>query len=168
MVADEVLINLIRLNGRSIDCERAQREAFLLSRCGAAFELTFVYRNGGPYSSEFVTAWDNMRTDNRITYEKEETRHGTPYLVYSRKATDQGVGTMVGLSVEAARYRLTRMSAVSDLVLELAAAYVYLTDDYGERAMDELRVRKPLTTTGDRTQQALELVEELGLSLATA
>ncbi|MDE0227794.1 MAG: hypothetical protein OXJ62_02935 [Spirochaetaceae bacterium] len=54
------------------------------------------------------------------------------------------------------------------MVLELAAAYVYLTEDYGERAIDELKVRKPLTTTDDHTRRALDLVGELGLSPATA
>lgn len=168
MMDSDDLVNLIRLNGHSIDCERLQREAFLLKRCGAHLELTFVYRNGGPYSLEFVTAWQNARSDVRITKKKEATRHGTQYLVYSRNKNDRDAATMAGLSVEDARSRLKKMAEVSDLVLELAAAYVYLTDDYGERAIDELKVRKPLTTTDDRTQRALELVGELGLSPATA
>ena len=170
MVADDALVNLIRLNGHSIDCERLQREAFLLTRCGADFELTFAYRNGGPYSPEFMTAWRNARSDTRIAVKEEKTRHGTRYRVYSRSEADKDAGTMVGLSVDDTRSRLRKMAEVSDLVLELAAAFVYLRDEeqYGERAMDELKVRKPLTTMGGvRTQRALDLLNELGLNPTT-
>lgn len=170
MVPDEALVNLIRLNGQGIDCERLQWEAFLLSRCGAHFELTFVYRHGGPYSTEFAAAWENARADARITVKEEKTPHGTPYLVYSRSETDGDTAAMAGLSVEDARSRLKKMAEVSDLVLELAAAYVFLKEEehYGDRAIEELKIRKPLTTRHDvRTQQAFNLLQELGLDPVT-
>ena len=165
---DEALINLIRLNGQKIDCERLQREAFLLSRCGADFQLTFVYSNGGPYSPEFATAWENARVGAHIAVKEEKTRHGTPYLVASRKDDDTETGAVPGLSAEEARSRLRKMAEVSDLVLELAAAYVFLKDEehFGDNAIDELKVRKPLTARHDlRTQQAFNLLQELGLEI---
>ena len=54
---ESVRIKRAYVSGDSqIDCERLQREAFLLSRCGADLRLRFVYRYGGPYSSEFEAA----------------------------------------------------------------------------------------------------------------
>ena len=170
MMADELLINLIRLNGEKIDCERLQREAFLLSRCGADLKLKFVYRHGGPYSNEFAVAWENARGEGRIACNEEKTRHGTPYLVYSRKETDEDTGEVIGLTVEEARSKLKKMAEASDLVLELAAAYAFLKEEehYGNRAINELRIRKPLTTRDhERTQKALDLLRNLGLETDT-
>ncbi len=62
------------------------------------------------------------------------------------------------------------MAEVSDLVLELAAAYVFLKEEehYGDRAIEELKIRKPLTTRHDvRTQPAFNLLQELGLDPVT-
>ena len=166
MMEDELVINLIRLNGEKIDCERLQREAFLLSRCGADLKLTFVYRHGGPYSAEFVAAWENGRAEARIAWKEEKTRHGTPYLVYSWDGVDEDTGEVVGLTVEEVRSQLRKMAEVSDLVLDLAAAYIFLKEEgnYGDHAFDELRVRKPLTTRDhERTEKALNLLRNLGL-----
>ena len=77
---------------------------------------------------------------------------------------------MVGLSVEEARSRLKQMAEVSDLVLDLAATYVYLKEleHYRDHAINELRIRKPLTARDhERTEKAFNLLRNLGLETGT-
>ena len=169
MSPDDIAVNLVRLNGERIDCERLQWEAYLLSRCGAHFELTFIYHHGGPYSLELAAGWENARDDGRIAVKKDRTRHLTPYWYASRIEGDKEQGTMDGLSADKTHAWLIEMANVSDLVLELAAAYVFLKEEehYENRTIDELKIRKPLTTKDDsRVQQALRLLRTLGLEPA--
>ena len=67
-----------------------------------------------------------------------------------------------------ARARLEKMAGVSDIVLELAAATVYLKEEgYGERAIKELRIRKPLKATNELIEKATDLLDDLGLQVAS-
>lgn len=171
MSPDDIAVNLVRLNGnrlngKRMDCERLQWEAYLLSRCGAHFELTFIYHHGGPYSLELAAGWENARDDGRIKVEEGKTRYRTPYWFAHRIEGDMERGTMDGLSPDKTHEWLTEMGNVTDLVLELAAAYVFLKEEehYGDHTIDELKIRKPLTTREDsRIQQALRLLQALGL-----
>lgn len=166
MNPDDIAVNLIRLNGERIDCERLQWEAYLLSRCGADLELTFIYHHGGPYSLELAAGWENARADARISVEEEKTRHGTPYWVSSRCEEDEEPGFVDGLSPDDASWRLEKMAGDSDLVLELAAAFVFLREEghYGAQTIEELKIRKPLTTRAHcYVTKARDLLTDLGL-----
>ena len=166
MNPDDIAVNLIRLNGERIDCERLQWETNLLSRCGAVFELTFIYHHGGPYSFELAAGWENARADARISVKEEKTRHGTPYWVSFRNEDDEEAGSVDGLSCADARCILKKMAGDSDLVLELAAAFVFLKDEghYGSQTIEELKTRKPLTTQAeDYVTRAHDLLTDLGL-----
>ena len=64
-----------------------------------------------------------------------------------------------------ARERVERMKGVSDIVLELAATVVFLRENrYGEKAVEEVKSRKPLKATKERVEKALGLLEELKLN----
>ena len=171
MNADEIVVNLIRLNGRQIDCERLQWEAYLLHRCGADFDVKFIYHHGGPYSHDLASGWESARCDKRIAVEEVKTRHGTPYWVSRRSDHDKDGGFIDGLAHDLARRRLEKMAAASDLVLELASAFVFLQKEgeYDANAIEELKIRKPLTTRNEQlVDQALRLLSDLGLETSKA
>ena len=150
------VIGLIRLISHDIDFERLQRVTFLLSRCfllarrDADIGWTFVYRRGGPHSYELETDWDNIQTEPK------------------KASGDDGWFTKTfGMSVTDARSRLKMMEDVSDIVLEIAAALVYLKH---ERAYDnnqviaELKVRKPLVSAREfYMNKARKLLQQLEL-----
>lgn len=167
MSPDDIVVNLIRLNGRQIDCERLQWEAYLLHRCGANFNVKFIYYHGGPYSHDLASGWENARYGERIAVEESKTRHGTPYWVSRRRDNDKEPGYVDGLGSHEVRLRLEKMAEASDLVLELASAFVFLKEEYDARAIDELKIRKPRTTRNrDLLNRAFRLLSELELKMA--
>lgn len=171
MNPDDIVVNIIRLNGRQIDCERLQWEAYLLHRCGAKFNVTFMYHHGGPYSQDLASGWENARYDKRIAVKESKTRHGTPYWVSRRSDDDEHPGSVDGIARDLARRRLELMSEASDLVLELASAFVFLQEEgkYKDSAIEELKIRKPLTTRNkDLVDRAFRLLSDLELKTVTA
>ena len=170
MNPDDIVVNLIRLNGRQIDCERLQWEAYLLHRCGADFNVKFIYYHGGPYSHDLASGWENVRYDKRIAVEESMTRHGTPYWISRRRDHDKEPGYIDGLAPHVVRLRLEKMAEASDLVLELASAFVFLKEEgnYDAQAIDELKIRKPRTMRNqDLLNRAFRLLSELELKTAT-
>ena len=166
MKPEDIVVNLIRLNGRHIDCDRLQWEAYLLYRCGAKLKVQFIYRHGGPYSHELALGWENARYDGRVAVEKMKTRHGTPYWVYRSSGDDRDQGSVDGLGRDLARRRLKRMGEASDLVLELASAFVFLQKEgkYKAGATEELEMRKPRTTRNkELVNRAHRLLSDLKL-----
>ena len=166
MKPEDIVVNLVRLNGRHIDCDRLQWEAYLLSRCGAKLKVRFIYRHGGPYSHELALGWENARYDGRIVVKEMKTRHGTPYWVYRSNDEDREPGSVEGLGRDLARRRLKRMGEASDLVLELASAFVFLQREgkYKDRATKELEARKPRTTRNrELVKRAHRLLSDLKL-----
>ena len=171
MNADEIVVNLIRLNGRQIDCERLQWEAYLLHRCGAEFDVKFIYHHGGPYSHDLASGWESARYDRRIAVKESKTRHGTPYWVSCRSDDDKDRGSINGLADDEARRWLEKMATASDLALELASALVFLQKEgeYDAHAAEELKIRKPLTTRNEKlVDEARRLLSDLGLETAEA
>lgn len=152
MKADEFLINLLRLNGEAIGHVRLQREAYLLSRCGGQLdEVAFIYLDGGPFSTELADVAEMVRAERRFEVDGEQTRRAA--------AVD-------GLSPDDARKKLGEMGRVTDLVLELAAAIVFIREEehYGNTAaIKELMIRKPLSTGKGRLEGAIDLLRALGL-----
>ena len=168
MKPDDIAVNLVKMNGDNISLSRLQREAFLLDRCGASFKLTFIYHHGGPYSFDLAEGWENAWAEERIKVEEEKTPHDTPYWVasWNDDDDDDDEPSAVGsLSADNVRSYLEKIAGFSDLVLELAAAFVYLKDisNRGD-AVEELKIRKPLTTRdNDYLRQAVDLLSHLGL-----
>ena len=163
VTAEDIVVNLIKLNGRELkDQTRLQREAYLLDRCGAKFGLSFVYHHYGPYSSELVEGWTDAYAEGRIDITEESGRYGVLYSIFRRK--ELGAPDLGELAATDARERLQEMDKASDIVLELAAAIVYLREvGYAEQTIKELKMRKPLKATKGRIEKAKALLCALGL-----
>ena len=165
VTAEDIVVNLIKLNGPELkDQTRLQREAYLLDRCGAEFGLSFVYHHYGPYSSELVEGWTDAYAEGRIEITEESGRYGVLYSIFRRK--ELGDPDNLGeLAATDARERLQKMAKASDIVLELAAAIIYLKEvGYAEQTIKELKMRKPLKTTERRIEKAKTLLCALGLA----
>ena len=165
MNGKDVVVNLVKLNGRELNGQtRLQREAYLLDRCGARFELSFAYYYSGPYSFELVDGWEDAEAEGQIEIEEKLGRYDISYLSFKQKEYVDDPDSLGELSAADARERLQKMAEASDTILELAAAIVYLTrEGYAERPIEELKMRKPLKATDGRIDKARVLLRDLGL-----
>ena len=167
MNADDVVTKLLSLNdGEIVDQARLHKEAYLLQKCGAEFDIPFVYHHYGPYSPALADGWIEAKAGNRIEIEKKLGSHGVAHLIF--RLVDRGVDlvrTVGALNADHARRLVEKMSEVSDTTLELAAAIVYLRDEegYGNSVLNEVKVRKPHKATDSRLVGANELLQQLGL-----
>lgn len=166
---EDIVVNLIALHdgGELVGRARLQREAYLLHRSGANFDLPdpFVYHHYGPYSSALAGGLLDARASDRIEIEEALGRYAIRYAIFRLKGDRRGYGDLGDLSAGQARSLVREMQGVSDLVLELAAAIVFLGNEggYGADAEKETRVRKPLKATEERIGKALDLLGKLGL-----
>lgn len=166
MSVDDIVVNLIALHGgRLVGRTRLQRQAYLLHRRGAGFDLPFVYHHYGPYSFDLVDGLTGACADGRIDVEEKFGRHGVPYAIFTLggdTAPPEGIGQLAAAD---ARELLETMKNVSDVVLELAAAIVFLREEggYADQAEEETRVRKPLKATDACMTKARALLDTLGL-----
>ena len=169
MNAEEIAVNLIKLSrGKLVGRTRLQKEAYLLDRCGAAFGLPFTYHYYGPYSFELAYGWEDALAEGRIEIEEKLGGYGVSYSIFKLKEPCSDPDNLGSLPAADARARLEKMAGVSDIVLELAAATVYLKEEgYGERAIKELRIRKPLKATDKLIKKATDLLSDLELSVAS-
>ena len=172
MNAEDIAAGLIalhedkELNGR----KRLQKEAYLLHRCGANFDLTFTYHHYGPYSFELAEGTLYAQAEDRIEIEEEVGRYGVRYAIFRAKK-DTWVPDYIGqLPSDKANRLLSKMGKVSDVVLEIAATIAFLRDErgYGDGAVDETRIRKPRKASNERVQEAQALLSELGLEPQSA
>ena len=173
MKAEEIVVNLIasHKDGRLVGRTRLQKLAYLLHRCGADFDLPFVYHHYGPYSFDLADGLTDARAEGRIEIEEQIGRHGIRYAIFKSKG-DAGPQQRLGeLSAKKARSLIRKMENVlDDIVLELAATIVFLRDEggYGEQAVKETEARKPLKATPERIREACDLLRALDLEAKTA
>ena len=166
MNADETVVNLIKLHGGElVGRTRLQKETYLLHRCGANLSLAFTYHHYGPYSFELADGLIDADVEDRIEIEERIGSYGIRYAIFRSKESDD-VGSSFGdLSSDEVRSSIEKMQGVSDIVLELAATVVYLREEggYGQESKEETKERKPLKATEERMDQALSLLNSLGL-----
>ena len=166
MNAGDVVCTLVALSdGKVVGRTRLQKEAYLLDRCGADFQIPFTYHHYGPCSFELANGWTDATAEKRIRIQQKTGRHGVPYSIFHLK--DKSVElpvTLGGLSIKDAKKKLRKMKRVSDIVLELAATIAFLEQKgYGERAVEEVIARKPLKAKSERIENALDLLQQLEL-----
>ena len=171
MKAEDIAVNLIKLNGgQVVGRTRIQKAAYLLDRCGAKTKLRFTYHYYGPYSFELADGWKDARAEGRIEIQEKAGRFGIPYSIFKVKDADDSTTKLTNLgdlSPDVARAQLNKMARVSNIVLELASTMAYLQEEgYGEKAIEELKIRKPLKATDGLISKANKLLQDLGLSLA--
>ena len=164
---ENIVVNLIALHGGElVGRTRLQKEAYLLHRCGANFDLPFpfIYHHYGPYSLALADGLIDAHAGERIDVEERLGSYGIRYAIFRSK--DHDAPDRLG-DLPAARVRslLREMQDVSDIVLELAAAIVFLREEggYVDDAVKETKARKPLKATPPRVEQALLLLRKLGL-----
>ena len=169
MNAEDIAVNLIKLSGgQLVGRTRLQKEAYLLDRCGAALGLSFTYHYYGPYSFELADGWEDARAEGRIEIEEALGGYAVPYSIFKLKEPGSDPDNLGDLPAADASARLEKMKKVSDIVLELAAATVYLKEEgYGEQTTKELRIRKPLKATNELIEKATDLLHDLGLPVAS-
>ena len=175
MNEEDIVVGLVALNGGElVGRTRLQKQAYLLDRCGADFDLEFTYYHYGPYSFDLAAGSHDARAEGRIAVDERPGRHGVPYAIF-RSGSEAGAPACLGkLPAEKARAVLDATKGVSDVVLELAATIVFLRDEwdyYGKGTVDaveETRKRKSLKATDERMEKALDLLSNLGLWERTA
>ena len=169
--AEGIVVDLIALHGgKLVGRTRLQKRAYLLHRCGAEFDVKFVYHYYGPYSFDLADGWVDARINDKIEMEEKEGRYGVPYSIFKIKKKVKGSGYCGALSFAEARPFLKKIERVSDIVLEIAATIVFLRDDggYPNTAVAETKARKPVKTGGGSLEAALSLIRELGLDRRNA
>ena len=168
MNADDIVTKLVSLNdGEIVDQSRLHKEAYLLQKCGARFDIPFIYHHYGPYSPALAEGWIEAKAGNRIEVERKFGSHGVGYLIFRLVDDDVDATKYVGaLTTDHARDLVEKMSGVSATILELAAAIVYLRDEegYGNDVLNEVKVRKPHKATHNRLVGANDLLHRLGLN----
>ncbi len=175
MNSADIVVNLIKLNGGElVGRTRLQKCAYLLHRCGANFDLAFVYHHYGPYSFDLAAGCTDALSEDYIKSEEKVGRHGVPYAIFiskeERSKEDADPPQPLGaLSAAKADSLIQKMQKVTDIVLELAATIVFLRDEwdyYGKGKVDpveETKARKPLKATPERIEKARALIRALGL-----
>lgn len=168
MPEEDIAVDMIALHGgKLVGRTRLQKRAYLLHRCGANFDLPFVYHHYGPYSFDLAEGCIDAQMGKRIKIKEKRGRYGIRYAIFRLKDKEatRRRDRIGALPAEKARSLLKRMERVSDIVLELAATVVFLRDDgrYPDNAVAETKARKPLKATDERLGEALSLIRDLGL-----
>ena len=167
MNAEDIVVNLIALHDRQrlVGRTRLQKRAYLLHRCGANFELPFVYHHYGPYSFDLADGCLDARANKRIKVAERPGRYGIRYAIFTLHGGANPSGGLGALSADEARRFLKRMEKVEDIVLELAATIVYFVENgYDMKAaVEETKARKPIKASADRLREAFSLIRDLGL-----
>ena len=169
---EDIVVDLIALHGgEPVARTRLQKEAYLLHRCGANFDLPlpFIYHHYGPYSLALADGLIDAHADDRIDVEERLGSYGIRYAIFRSKG-DHAPDRLGDLPADRVRSLLREMQDASDIVLELAAAIVFLReeDGYVHDAIEETKARKPLKATAARMERALMLLRKLGLEREAA
>ena len=163
MNADDIVVAVIALwGGELVGRTRLQKGAYLLHRCGADFDLPFVYYHYGPYSFDLAAGCADAHEERRIEIEERPGRHGVRYAIFTTPERASHIGA---LSREKALDVVKKMKPCTDVVLELAATVVFLRDEggYPNKAVAETKGRKSVKSGNGRLEAALSLIRNLGL-----
>jgi uncharacterized protein YwgA len=169
MTATEKLIGGVVAAGEGeiIGRIRLQKIFYLLEQSGLASGLSFHYHHYGPYSRDLdfaigrAEAFEGLKEE--IKYRKVD---GIPFSVF-RLAPGTKIDAAVPLGSippERARTLIRAMKQRSSTVLELAATIHWLINR--EKVTNwkaELVRRKGIKTEKGRTEEALALLDEIGL-----
>lgn len=159
----DLVVGIVALNGRKVVGKtRLQKSFFLLEKSGMGSGVDFDYHNFGPFSADVALATDDAVAASRLSASEKPGFHAVPYTLYE---TGEDLPRSLGkLGAQEATRKLAVMESYSAIELELAATIVYLRDiGYGNAAVQETKLRKPVKATDDRVSRALQLIRELDL-----
>lgn len=146
---------------------RLQKIFYLLEQKGMGSGISFHYHHYGPYSRELDSALERAQAmqgvRESVSYRQVD---GMPYSVFTLREDAHSVGqtSVGGIPVGSARRLIGIMAAKSSTVLELAATIHWLV--HVEKVPSwrtELVRRKGVKTEKGRTEEAVALLEKIGL-----
>ena len=159
----DIVVGVVALNdGQLVGKTRLQKTIFLLEACGLECGIDFDYHNFGPFSSDVAIAVDDARDMGLLRVDERYGYHAVPYAIFeTEENAPQGLGN---LSAATVRRILQDLSQYSALELEVAATVHYLREtEYGDDAIEEVKVRKPVKASRERLERSLQLLGGLGL-----
>ena len=164
---DDLVVGAVALSGGEVVGRiRMQKVIYLLDQLGMGSGASFDYHHYGPYSeavSDAVTDakfWGHL---NEIV--NFRMADGAPYSTF--KSSCEAPESLGDLQAEDARAYLDKFAGHSSTVLELAATVHWLA--FREEVLnwrEEIEVRKAGKTGNGRLEQAILLLEDVGLQPA--
>ena len=157
----ELVTGVIALNGGQIAGKtRLQKTFYLLEACGLESGFDYEYHHYGPYSFELTQATDDAVVAGLIEVEERFGHHQVPYTIFSSKEKRPSeIGSLDG---DVVVKLLSIMDIYSALELELAATIHYLREiGYGDEAIEEIKIRKPMKADETRLKRAQSALNEL-------
>lgn len=154
-------------DGELVGRVRLQKVFYLLEQLGLESGFSFAYHHYGPFSADLVDAVDGAKAFGYVVETQNRRQSdGMPFGVFRlgdrAPEAQSSVGALDRKDVEAA---LTCMNSRSSTVLELAATIHWIRAKLGiSDWRQELSERKGRKADNGRTEEALELLSELGLS----
>ena len=131
MKKDDSVIGLIASHGGElISRTRLQKEICLPDRCDANFKLRYTYHHYERYSLDLVGICADAEADGQIRIEEPVGRHGVPYAIFSLGKETRQPERLGDVPAATTVSFLEKMKNVSDIVLEFAAAIVFLCDEW--------------------------------------
>lgn len=151
--------------GEIVGKVRLQKVVYLLDQLGMNSGFSYEYHHYGPYSSDLAKTVDDGVFSRRITEEVKRRSDGVPYSVFKLPSGEPiEVQLLGGLTISTAKAALKSMQQRDATVLELASTIHWLV--HNERIgnwQSELRRRKGIKTANGRVDQAVDLLDELGV-----
>jgi uncharacterized protein len=144
------------VNGRT----RVQKTVKLLQRLGFPTEYRYSMHHYGPFSEAVQSDLSLLKQRGLLSEEGYPTQDGRiRYVIRTERVVELP-------DVNVFRPALQRMVESEPVVLELAATYDAFREsglNHGD-ALERLRLKKGAKCDGGREQQALQLLERLGLA----
>lgn len=159
----DLVVGMVALNGGElVGKTRLQKTFFLLEECGMGGQADFDYHNFGPFSTEVAIATDEAVAADRLLSDEKPGFHEVPYTLYT--TAEDSPEVLGNLTAKKATNKLKIMETYSALELEVASTIIYLRDiGYGDDAVEETKLRKPVKATDERVDRAWRLIHDLDL-----
>jgi uncharacterized protein YwgA len=146
---------------------RTQKVFYLLKALGMGCDYPFSYHHYGPYSQALATQIEgSVLFDDKVIETKKVGDFGNEYSIFSITSSSGNPPSKVGsLDFQMAKDYVTKMKAVTSVVLELAATIHWLTNE--EKCEDwqtEVKLRKPQKATEENVREASQLLQALKLA----
>jgi uncharacterized protein len=165
---ERVLASVIAAaGGELVGRVRLQKAVYILDQLGLSSGFDFEYHHYGPYSDELSETADFAKAFQLISEaEKVRNKDGARYSVFvSNFSLDEENFGQIGL--DRARHSLELMNGKTATILELAATAHWLKHvEKREDWRSEILRRKGVKTESGRLDQALDLLNDLGLPVA--
>lgn len=153
-------------DGEVVGRIRLQKILYLLDQRGLNADAAFHYYHYGPYSRVLDDALDRAKAFHGIREDIRTRRDGASYSVFKITSGMTDLPKKIGdLDRSEAQRLIALMKPWTATVLELAATIHWLAHvEKVSKWRPELVRRKGIKTENGRTDEALKLLSELGLS----